>query len=195
MQNIDYQNLSDVELTAFLKKGDQQAFTEIYERYWAILLRHARRMLQDDEETRDVLQDVFSTLWNKAPVLEFNTSLSAFLYALVRNKILNLVVRDKVKANYLSSLDQFLGYGESTADHQIRIKQLAGRIEEELALLPPKMREVFELSRKHNLSYSQISEKLMISENTVKKQISNAIRQLRFKLKILFLVIVALYLT
>jgi len=187
---VNYQSLTDNELASLLKTGDSGAFTEIYERYWAVLLRHARRMLQDDEETKDVLQDVFSTLWNKAPATDFNTSLSAYLYALVRNRILNLVVREKVKANYLSSLDDYLENGEATTDYAIRTRQLAQRIEEELALLPPKMREVFELSRKHHLSYSQIAEKLDISENTVKKQMSNALKQLKFKLGILYLVVI-----
>jgi len=191
---MNYQTLSDNELAALLKKGDRLAFTEIYERYWSVLLRHARRMLQDDEETKDVLQDVFSTLWNKASVLEFNTSLSAYLYALVRNKILNLIVRDKVKQNYLASLDDFIDRGEATADYAIRTKQLADRIEEELAMLPPKMREVFELSRKHNLSYNQISEKLNISDNTVKKQMSNALKQLKLKLGLLFFTLIILIL-
>lgn len=190
-----YSKYSDAELADLIKSGNKYAFTEIYERYWSVLLRHARRMLQDNEETRDILQDVFLTLWKKAPELELTSSLSAYLYALVRNRILNLVVRDKVKANYLASLEDFIDHGEATTDFTIRSKQLAARIEEELAALPPKMREVFELSRKHNLSYHQISEKLMISDNTVKKQMSNALKQLKLKLGLLLLAFIILILS
>jgi RNA polymerase sigma-70 factor (ECF subfamily) len=59
-------------------------------------------------------------------------------------------------------------------------------IEKEIAALPPKMREVFELSRKANLNYREISEKLNISDNTVKKQMSNALKILRSRLGVLF---------
>lgn len=190
-----YSDLSDSDLADLLKSGDKLAFTEIYERYWGVLLRHARRMLHDDEETKDVLQEVFITLWNKAPELELNTSLSSYLYALVRNRILNLIARDKVKASYLASLEDFIDHGEATADYAIRTNQLAAQIEEELALLPPKMRAVFELSRKHNLSYHQISEKLSISDNTVKKQISKAIKQLKLKLGIFSMAFIILVLS
>jgi len=185
-----YSSMTDTQLVDLLKEGDEVAFTEIYERYWALLLRHARRMLKDDEEARDVLQDVFSTFWDNATTLQIKSSLSAYLYALVRNRILNMVVRDKVKANYLQSLQGFMDEGHATTDHAIREKQLASRIEEELALLPPKMREVFLLSRDHYLSYNEIAQKLNISDNTVKKQISNALKQLRLKLGSLFLLVI-----
>ena len=59
-------------------------------------------------------------------------------------------------------------------------------IEKELAALPPKMREVFELSRKANLNYREIAEKLNISDNTVKKQMSNALKILRSRLGVVF---------
>jgi RNA polymerase sigma-70 factor (family 1) len=184
---LAYSSLTDTQLVNLLKEGDDMAFTQIYERYWAILLRHARRMLQDDEETRDVLQDVFSTLWNDADTLQIKVSLSAYLYSLTRNRILNIMARGKVKANYLLSLDDFMENGHVPTDHRIREKQLSERIEQELALLPPKMREVFELSRKQHLSYNEIALRLHISDNTVKKQMSNALHQLRLKLGSLFL--------
>lgn len=191
---LSYRTLSDYELVAFLKEGDELAFTEIYERYWSVLLRHARRMLHNNEEAKDVLQDVFSTLWNKSHVLELKVSLSSYLYALVRNRILNLISRDKVKAGYLTSLENFIDRGEATTDYSIREKQLAARIEEELALMPAKMREVFELSRKHNLSYYEISEKLQITDHTVKKQVSNAIKHLKLKLGIFSVTLAYLFL-
>lgn len=185
-----YPSMTDTQLVDLLQEGDEAAFTEIYERYWALLLRHARRMLKDDEETKDVLQDVFSNLWNNAESLDIHTSLSSYLYALVRNRILNQIARGKVKASYLQTLEDFMDNGQVSADHYIREKQLALRIEEELALLPPKMREVFLLSRRHYLSYNQIAEQLNISDNTVKKQMSNALKQLRLKLGSLFLLAV-----
>ncbi len=55
-------------------------------------------------------------------------------------------------------------------------------IEKEIGALPPKMREVFELSRKENLSHKEIAEKLNLSEKTVKKQVNNSLKILRSKL-------------
>lgn len=179
---MDYALMTDIQLVNRLAGGDKSAFSAIYERYWLVLRRHALRMLQDEEETKDVLQEVFSTLWDKAEQLQFTTSLSSFLYASVRNRILNIIKHRKVAGNYFKDLGAFIEQGHVTADAAIREKQLAQRIEEEIALLPEKMRQVFELSRKHHLSYQQISEELNITEHTVRKQMSNALKQLRLKL-------------
>lgn len=175
--------LNDQMLMERLRKGDEVAFAVLYDRYWPILFQQARRLLQDEDEIRDVLQDTFATLWEKAYAIEPTISLSAYLHALVRNRILNMLLRSKVKDKYLASLAHF-SVIEVPADFAIREKQMAQRIEDELNQLPEKMREVFELSRKHSLSYHEIAKKLHISQNTVKKQISNAIRQLRLKLGI-----------
>src|SRR5690606_18288505 len=138
---------NDQMLMERLRKGDDAAFAVLYDRYWPILFKQAHRLLQDEDEIRDVLQDTFTTLWEKAYVIEPTTSLSAYLHALVRNRILNLLLRSKVKDKYLASLAHFSAT-EIPADFAIREKQMAQQIEEELNRLPEKMREVFELSRK-----------------------------------------------
>ncbi len=181
-----YNTLNDIELTDLLRNGDHVAYTEIYKRYWALLFRNARKMLHDDEEATDVVQEVFTLLWEKASYFHLETSLSAYLYAAVRNKIINIINRQKLKVNYLSSLSSFLEIGSSITDETIRNRELAEQIEKEIALLPPKMRQVFELSRKAHLSYKQIAEEIDISEGTVKKQVHNAIKILRLKLGAFF---------
>ncbi|MNY44980.1 RNA polymerase sigma factor [compost metagenome] len=55
-------------------------------------------------------------------------------------------------------------------------------IDREIASLPPKMKEVFLMSRKDNLSHKEIADKLGIAEPTVKKQVNNALKTLRVKL-------------
>lgn len=177
-----YQSLSDSQLSDLLKSGDNDAYAEIYDRYWAILYRYSRRMLMNDEEAEDVVQDIFVMLWTKSSSLDIKVCLSAFLYTSVRNRILKHFQRNKVRSNYLGSLEKFIDEGKCITDHLVRERELASRIEKELTCLPAKMREVFELRRKEHLSYKEISEKLEISELTVKKQISNATKVLKMKL-------------
>jgi len=177
-----YSAYTDQELVAFLKQGDHLAFTEIYDRYWTVLYLHGRKMLRDDEEAKDIVQELFSQLWNKAAELDFNVSLSSYLYKATRNKVFNYIAHKKVINDYQASLVQFMEEGELTTDELLREKELAALIEKEIALLPPKMREVFELSRKQHLSYKEIGEILGISDHTVKRQVSNALAILRTKL-------------
>ncbi|WP_316817230.1 RNA polymerase sigma-70 factor [Pedobacter nyackensis] len=183
---VKYNGLSDTELTDLLKSGDHAAYTEIYHRYWPVLFRHARKMLRDDDEATDVVQEVFATFWSKSAELIFTVSLSSYLYSATRNKIIDLVNRNKLKTNYLVSLQAFIDKGEFITDNAVREHELSNQIESEIARLPKKMRQIFELSRKQNLSYKQIADEIEISEGTVKKQISNAIKILKIKLGSLY---------
>ena len=185
----NYNECTDNELFYLLKKGNHRAYAILYERYWAVLFRYSRRILQNDEESRDVVQDVFVMLWSKAETLEIQVSLSCFLYAATRNSMLKLFQRGKVKAHYLNSLTEFIEQENNTTDHLVRDRELAKRIEQEVSMLPPKMREVFELSRRSYLSHREIATQLEISDKTVKKQMANALKILRLKLGTLFFLI------
>jgi RNA polymerase sigma-70 factor (ECF subfamily) len=177
-----YTTLSDAELTVLLKQQDQRAYTVIYERYWALLFRHAGRMLKDEEQAADVIQDLFTVMWTNAETLEINTSLASYLYTSLRNRILKLIRREKIQINYLITLPDFEKEGHNITDEILREKELQMQIEREIEMLPSKMREIFELSRNAHMSYKQIAEEINIAEGTVKKQVYNALKILRARL-------------
>ncbi|MFC3562809.1 RNA polymerase sigma factor [Pedobacter jamesrossensis] len=173
---------SDSELVLLVKNGNGTAFKEIYERYWTILFLHGSRVLGDEEDAKDIVQELFVQLWNKADELNFGHSLSAYLFTATKNRILNHLAHRKVKSDYEESLRNFVQEGELITEEHLREKELALIIEREISLLPPRMREVFELSRKEFLSYKEIAESLNISEHTVRRQVSNALSILRSRM-------------
>ena len=179
---LTYDTHTDAELFILVKEGNTGAFTEIYDRYWELLFRHARRMTKDDSIAEDVVQDIFINLWDKIGQTDMKFSVSAYLYTSVRNKVLNLIQHDKVRAGYLDSLAGFIAHSENITDHRVRERMLKEKIEREILALPVKMRRIFEMSRKENMSHKEIAAVLDISDKTVKKQMSNAIKILRFKL-------------
>ncbi len=180
MKNL--KQYTDAELFDLVKSGDSFAFSEIYNRYWEVLFRHAYRLIKDKDLAKDIVQEVFVSLWDKIEELDLQFSVNAYLYKSVRNKILNLIEKDKVRNNYLESLAVFINSSEAITDYRLRERLLAEKIEMEIAGLPSKMRQIFEMSRKQNLSHKQIAEELSLSDKTVKKQMSNAIKILRLKL-------------
>ncbi|MDR6783784.1 RNA polymerase sigma-70 factor (family 1) [Pedobacter africanus] len=189
-----YSLLSDLELTTLLKGGDKTAYTEIYDRYIWVLLDHAYNKLRNREESKDVVQEAFTLLWSKKELLKEDENLSGYLYTTVRNTILNLFAHRKVQDKYMASMEHFAMHNTVVAtDHLVREHQLKALIETEIAALPPKMREVFELSRKANLSHKEIAEQLGISEQTVSKQVTNALKILKVKLGIYFYLLWLLY--
>jgi RNA polymerase sigma-70 factor (ECF subfamily) len=187
-----YQSFTDQTLITLLRQGDRDAYTVIYDRYKNLLYNHAYKKLGDPEEVKDVLQELFTNLWNKRADIPVAMNLSGYLYAGVRNRVLNLLSHKEVENKYLTSIQRFTREEDYSTDLAIREKELAGLIQKEIDQLPPKMREVFLLSRKENLSHQEIAGQLSISEQTVAKQVTNALRILRLRLGSLFILLLML---
>ena len=177
-----YPECSDEELMDLLKQQDQFAFTEVYNRYWTFVYSHIFKMLKDEEEAKDSVQEVFSNLWLKADQLKSNQNLAGLLYRSSRNHVFNLIEKNQVRQNHIQSLTEFVNTVDPNTVDQIDEKQLQAIIELEIAKLPPKMRRIFELSRKDELSHQEIAHKLDLSYQTVKKQVQNALKIIRPKI-------------
>lgn len=174
--------LHEHELLQRIQSGDKEAFALVYELYFDILFAHGMGMLHDDEQVRDVIQEVFVQLWNRRGSLDITVSLNAYLYAAIRYGVLKVIRRTKSYDQYLHHLQAVSLATSGPADMRVREMELAQAIERNIAALPRKMREVFELSRLQGLSHREIASLLHISEHTVKRQVSNALAILRDKL-------------
>lgn len=181
----DYSKFSDSELIDLMKSDDQAAFTEIYDRYKAPLFVHAYQLVRDEDEAKDILQQVFLNVWTGRNQVDNRRQFAGYLYTAVKNKFLSQVTHQSVASKYLDSLADFATHGECLTDHRLRERQLWAIIDKELASLPERMRLVFEMSRKRNMSHREIADELGISEKTVKNQINGTLKVLRTKLGIL----------
>lgn len=187
-----YSDVNDRDLFKMLANDNEQAFVEIYDRYKAVLFLHARRMLNEDEQARDFVQEIFTSLWLKRKEIQINTSLKSYLFTTIKHKILNLILHQKHVEKHLNSMLDVYKSGDFSTDSIVRERELARLIEAEIQALPARMREVFVLSRKEYLSNREIAQRMDISEETVKKQISYALKILRGKLKAIAFLLVYL---
>lgn len=172
---------TDEELFVLLRTGDHIAYKQIFERFYGVLYLHALKILRDEDEAKDIVQELFEMLWRKKESLILNSSLSAYLYAATRNMILNLIEHRKVKGRYLDSLGQYLDQDTCLPDALVREKELKHIIEQEIEALPVKMGEIFKLSRTEHLSHKEIASQLELSELTVKTQVKRALKILKPK--------------
>lgn len=186
-------SLSDSVLLDRLSGGDERAFTEVYNRYFGLLYVHAYKILGNEDEAKDTVQDLFSNLWTRRKTLTVTGSLSSYLYTAIRNKVFDVLQHRKVENKYADSLKAFMEDGYLIADHRIREQELSAQIEKEISALPAKMRAIFELSRKSHYTHREIALQLNLSEQTVKTQVNNALRILRVKLGTLFSLLLLLF--
>jgi len=180
-----YNSLNDFELLSLLKEGNHGAYAEIFTRYNQLLFGHAYKKLGNKEEARDLVQDVFINLWAKRADIVINTNLAGYLYTAIRNRIYNVFSHKEVESEYIKSLQDFLDHEQVPTDYLIREKQLQEIIEHEIQSLPPRMRLVFEMSRKGHMSHEEIALELNISKQTVADQIKKALRIIRPRITII----------
>lgn len=178
----NYWELEDMDLVELVRQNDEQAFSMLYVRYGALLIRHALRMLNDVEEAQDTVQNVFTDLWDRRESLQVATSVSGYLYAATRHAVLRQLRNGRQGDDFLQHLAEVADAESEPADAALREAELRRLIEVEIDQLPPKMREVFLMSRRDHLSHREIAQKLGLSENTVKRQTSNALAILRKRL-------------
>lgn len=176
--------LSDLQLIQLVKAGNHDAFSEIYNRYWGILYGHCLKMLKDEAEAQDVVQDLFISLWDNASDWPLTDNLPGYLYITARHKVLNTIRKRKTRDVFIDGLGEYANTHNESIIDQINERELAAAIETEIKNLPQKMRAVFEYSRKDYLSHREIADQLGISDKTVKKQVANAIRIIRLKLAV-----------
>lgn len=174
---------SEQELIAKLRLGDENAFKQLYHRYWDILLDGAFRRLGSIEQSEEIVQDIFVSMYLRRVDLHITSSIEAYLKNALKFKIFDVfrhqVTHEKYIVNSLKSLQS----GSITPLEALQIKELKARIDKVTMEMPEKCREVFLLSRVENLSHKKIAEQLGISVSTVEKHVSKAVRILRTNFK------------
>ncbi len=176
-----YDHYSEGDLLDALREGDQAAFDEIYQRYWAGMFRSAYALLKDRDASLDVLQEIFIWLWQHREDVEIVSSLKAYLSSSVYYKAANYIRQGKIRRAFFEELKTMRI--EQTEEDQIEIKELASLIKQHTSRLPEKCRQVYYLSRNEHLSNKEIAEKMGISVKTVENQMTIALRRLRASLK------------
>ena len=179
MPMTNYQSLHDLQLIDLLKEDDEAAFTEIYSRYAENLTGFASTKLYSLADARDIIHDLFVTLWEERRTLMVHRKLESYLFTLVRYRVIDKIRKNITKEGYAgmtSMLSQ--SYGPEV-EEQITAKELQQQVNSKLEELSPRLKEVYKLSREQHLSIKEIAVKLEVSEQTVKNQLTVALGHLR----------------
>ena len=164
---------------ALLKKGDRDAFNCIYEKYWEGLFLCALKKLDEKEEAEDLIQDLFVSIWMKREDYEINSSLKAYLFTALKYKIINHFEFKRVRRKHMATLKVAFDELDNGTSNKILADEVERRLEGGVNKLSPKVKLVYQLSREENLSLDEIAEKLTVSKQTVKNQISKALKVLK----------------
>ena len=173
--------MDDRELLQRIQAGDEGAYDAVFRTWYPVLVRVAGALLREVDAAEEVAQDVMLELWRRRHLVDTNISLRAYLLRSVRNRALNHLRHLRVRRQSETDVEALYD-SPVRADQPVVAKELAEAVQTALRELPPRCREVFELSRVHGLKYAEIAESLEISQKTVEAQMGKALRIMRERL-------------
>lgn len=176
---MPHEERSDTELMHLVRAGDAAAFDRLYALYQQQVFAYCWRLTDDVEVAADLRQEAFLRLWQSRDQWDAGRSVYHFLLLVARGLIVDSWRRAEVQSRLRSQIQQHLRVEVPTPDTVLDRRLLASRIQEAVAELPPRAREVFSLKRDAGLSHKEIAEILEIAPKTVEVHMGRALAALR----------------
>jgi RNA polymerase sigma-70 factor (family 1) len=168
--------VTDDELTQLLRKGNESAFTYIYNLYWDKLYYVAHRLLKDNNAAEEIVQEVFLTLWRKKETLTIEC-LNSYLGAMTRYAVYKYLAKQKVfkvKEDRVARIN-----ASAISEIDVDNKILLEIITELSNKLPEKCRLVFQYNKLQDRSLAEVAEQLGMSQKTAEAHLTKALRTIR----------------
>lgn len=168
----------EMRLVARIRAGDQQAMSELYDRYSRIVYAVALRVLQDAAAAEDILQDVFLQLWRNPDAFDASRgNLAAWLAVIARHRSID---RLRKRRPEIDIEDCIVAGGPDLRDETERAL-LVEKVRTALAEMNPDQRGLLELAFFQGLTHSEIAEKTGQPLGTIKTRIRSGLKYLRAK--------------
>lgn len=172
---------TDEELLEMLRNGDEQALTLLYGRHWQYLFLTAWQLLKDREACKDLVQELFTELWQKCAGIRLTGSLKAYLTNSIRYKVFRYIRQNPVREELFEHLSERMQ--TPSPESELAVKELQALLNALVDELPEKCALIYRMSREQQLSYKEIAGRLNVSVKTVENQINIALRRLRMALR------------
>ena len=177
-KNVDKVNNKEAERINKIKNGNIKEFEFFFRELYEPLLRYANSITNNENDSEEIVQEIFLNLWKNRKSIKITSSLSAYLYCSVYNNCLQQIKRNKLNTKYqqyaMSQINQPIEPIE-----ELRYNELNKKVFEVLNELPENCQTIFKLSRFHGLKYREIAKKLSISIKTVEANMNKALKHFR----------------
>lgn len=179
---MSYATYTDLELLEAIRRDDEEAFTELFKRYWKKVHDMAYPRVRSKEVTAEIVQDLFIALWDKRASHSI-THLPSYLYSAIKNKALNYMAAQVVRKNYWEYCKKFFLDRDNATENTVEFDELMEAIETGMEHLPEKSKKVFRLNRLEGRSIPEIADALNLSEKAIQYHLTQSLKKLRLHLK------------
>jgi RNA polymerase sigma-70 factor (ECF subfamily) len=169
----------DRELIERVVDGDRKAFTTLYSRHLDNLYKYIYLFTKSDEESEELVQKVFVSIWEHRSTLHQVKSFKAYIFRCAKNRLIDRIRSEKAKAKMYATIQPATEESEDRSDSHLIYNQYTNIIDSAINLLPEKRKEIVRLRTQDDLTLDEIAEKLSISKFVVKKQLYAGLRFIR----------------
>lgn len=182
------QQASDFDIISAVRKGDGKALSKIFQLYWKPLYNVALRKTNSHEIAEEMVQDLFTDLWDKRATLFVHQqpayfNLSTYLMTAIKNKVLNHIRSQVYQSEYFDYYKSVFSSLEKSTERQVEFKQLQEALDEGVERLPDRAKQVFTLSRLEGRTIPEIAHTLNLSEKTIEYHLTKSLKAIRIRLK------------
>ena len=185
MRQIEPIITEDFFLLEKVKDGSKHAFNLLFEKYWEKAYSDAYKRLKNQEDAKDVVQEIFTKIWLNRQTQTIE-NFPAYLHVAIRNNVIKLLSKQKPFHPFFDILEN-IPQKNSSADSNLLWNEFLESYEALLQKMPPKRQEIFRLRYHENQTTSDISLQLGITRKTVQNQLGKAILSLKVALHIISL--------
>jgi len=186
MRDVDSVPVNDSLLLLQVQQGNKKAFNALYEKYWDKVYANAYKRLKDEDQAKDIAQEIFVSIWlNKENPID---NLPAYLNIAVRNRVFKLVEKQKSVSPFFDKLAELPALHQD-ADAALAYKEFYKAYEDLLGTLPPKRQMIFRLRYQEDQTTKAIADQLGITRKTVQNQLIKAIEHLKMILLPIIMII------
>lgn len=167
-----------------LNRGSYRAFDALYTMYSRRLYAFALKLTKSPSDAREIVQDTFVRLWQNRENVLPEESFQAYLFTIARNAIFNKMrslINSPVFVDYIEYINE-AAVSEDSTTSTLEFDEFRSKLEAAKKSLSETQLNVFELSKEWALPHAEIARQLNLSEQTVKNQLSIALKILRKKL-------------
>lgn len=179
---IDLILYKDEELIAEIKAGNMFAFDLFYKRYNKKVFKFVYLILKSEEESENIVQDVFLSLWINRNRIDKNSSAKYYIFTIAYNSAISVIRKKAKEKKFLEYLMTLQRYDHGSVDLELEYNEAVTNLDKIIENLPPRQKEVFLLHRVDELKYLDIGKRLNISVNTIENHMSRALKTIRSKL-------------
>jgi RNA polymerase sigma-70 factor (ECF subfamily) len=176
---LNQKEMTEIRLIQALKAGSHKAFDGIYEMYAKRLYAYSLQFTKSSEDAEEIVQDVFVKLWTNREKIKQEDTLRSLLFIMTKRHLINAFHSKINEPVYEDFVDYKNELSVSDTGQHLEYEEFVQKLEKAIKQLPSTQQKVVNLSKIDQLSNKEIAEKLSLSEQTVKNQLSIALKELR----------------